>query len=113
MTASVETDTTVIKALRKLRMPATQRNRELGLLLFALFFLLPLAISTVLYLREGTGAGWRTADRKPVKNVDLWQRLDEAQARHKVTWAWIKGHNGHPENERADELARTGMAPFK
>jgi len=57
--------------------------------------------------------GWKTADKKPVKNVDLWQRLDEAQARHKVTWEWIKGHAGHPENERADELARAGMAPFK
>ncbi|MGB5836985.1 MAG: ribonuclease HI [Albidovulum sp.] len=57
--------------------------------------------------------GWRTADKKPVKNVDLWQRLDEAQARHTVTWEWIKGHAGHAENERADELARAGMAPFK
>lgn len=57
--------------------------------------------------------GWKTADRKPVKNVELWQRLDEAQARHKVTWEWIKGHAGHPENERADALARAGMAPFK
>ncbi|PKP69172.1 MAG: ribonuclease HI [Alphaproteobacteria bacterium HGW-Alphaproteobacteria-4] len=57
--------------------------------------------------------GWKTADRKPVKNVDLWQRLDAAQARHKVIWKWIKGHAGHPENERADELARTGMAPHK
>ena len=57
--------------------------------------------------------GWKTADRKPVKNVDLWQRLDAAQARHKVVWKWIKGHAGHPENERADELARAGMAPYK
>mgnify|MGYP001604565945 CR=1 FL=1 len=57
--------------------------------------------------------GWKTADKKPVKNVDLWQRLDEAQARHKVEWRWIKGHAGHAENERADELARAGMAPFK
>lgn len=57
--------------------------------------------------------GWRTADRKPVKNVDLWQRLDLAQARHTVIWHWIKGHAGHAENERADELAREGMAPFK
>ena len=57
--------------------------------------------------------GWKTADRKPVKNVDLWQRLDAAQARHDVTWAWIKGHAGHAENERADELARAGMALFK
>ncbi len=57
--------------------------------------------------------GWKTAAKKPVKNVDLWQRLDEAQARHHVTWEWVKGHAGHPENERADELARAGMAPFK
>ena len=57
--------------------------------------------------------GWKTADRKPVKNADLWQRLDQARNRHQVTWAWIKGHAGHPENERADELARAGMAPFK
>ena len=57
--------------------------------------------------------GWRTAQKKPVKNEDLWKRLDEAQARHTVTWAWVKGHAGHPENERADELARDGMAPFK
>ena len=57
--------------------------------------------------------GWKTSTKKPVKNVDLWQRLDEAQARHDVTWEWIKGHAGHAENERADALARAGMAPFK
>ena len=57
--------------------------------------------------------GWRTAAGPPVKNVDLWQRLDAAQAHHKVTWRWIKGHAGHAENERADALARAGMAPFK
>ncbi|MGV3693649.1 MAG: ribonuclease HI, partial [Paracoccus marcusii] len=57
--------------------------------------------------------GWRTADKKPVKNVELWQRLDAAQATHSVEWRWIKGHAGHAENERADELARAGMAPFK
>ncbi len=57
--------------------------------------------------------GWKTADNKPVKNVELWQALDEARRRHKVTWHWVKGHAGHPENERADELAREGMAPFK
>lgn len=57
--------------------------------------------------------GWKTADRKPVKNAELWQRLDAAQQSHRVTWQWIKGHAGHPENERADELARAGMAPFK
>jgi len=56
--------------------------------------------------------GWKTSARKPVKNVELWQRLDEAQARHDVTWEWVKGHAGHPENERADALARGGMAPF-
>ena len=57
--------------------------------------------------------GWRTAGKDPVKNVELWQRLDAAQARHKVVWRWIKGHAGHAENERADALARAGMAPFK
>jgi ribonuclease HI len=56
---------------------------------------------------------WRTAGGAPVKNVDLWQRLDAAQSRHSVTWRWIKGHAGHAENERADALARAGMAPFK
>ncbi len=57
--------------------------------------------------------GWKTAGKKPVKNVELWQRLDELNQKHEVTWHWLKGHAGHPENERADELARTGMAPFK
>ena len=57
--------------------------------------------------------GWKTSNKKPVKNDDLWKRLDEAQSRHNVTWEWVKGHAGHPENERADELAREGMAPFK
>lgn len=57
--------------------------------------------------------GWKTAAKKPVKNAELWQRLDAARARHDVTWKWIKGHAGHDENERADELARAGMAPFK
>jgi len=57
--------------------------------------------------------GWRTAGKDPVKNAELWQRLDLAQARHKVEWRWIKGHAGHAENERADALARAGMAPFK
>jgi ribonuclease HI len=52
--------------------------------------------------------GWKTTTRKPVKNEDLWRRLDEAAARHEVTWEWVKGHAGHPENERADALARAG-----
>ncbi len=56
--------------------------------------------------------GWRTAARKPVKNVDLWQRLDAARQRHDVSWHWVKGHAGDPKNERADELARTGMFPY-
>jgi ribonuclease HI len=57
--------------------------------------------------------GWRASGGAPVKNVELWQRLDAAQTRHKVIWQWIKGHAGHAGNERADELARAGMAPFK
>lgn len=57
--------------------------------------------------------GWKTSAKKDVKNVELWQRLDTAQSRHTVAWEWIKGHAGHPENERADALARAGMKPFK
>ncbi len=57
--------------------------------------------------------GWKTSARKPVKNVDLWKLLDEAQAPHSINWEWIKGHAGHAGNERADELANEGMAPFK
>lgn len=57
--------------------------------------------------------GWRTAAKKPVKNVELWQALQAALQQHDVDWHWVKGHAGHPENERADELARIGMAPFK
>jgi ribonuclease HI len=53
--------------------------------------------------------GWKTANKKPVKNADLWQSLDEATNRHNVSWHWVKGHAGHPENERADELARDGI----
>jgi ribonuclease HI len=56
--------------------------------------------------------GWRTAQKKPVLNAELWQRLDAARQRHEVKWHWIRGHAGHPENERADELARAGMAPY-
>ena len=57
--------------------------------------------------------GWKTSDKKPVKNVELWQRLEDAAARHQVKWHWVRGHAGDPMNERADELARRGMAPFK
>ena len=73
------------------------------------------------YVRNGITAwleswkrnGWRTAAKSSVKNEDLWRRLDAARARHHVTWEWVKGHAGHPENERADALARAGMKPFK
>ena len=57
--------------------------------------------------------GWRTAARKPVKNEDLWRALDDASTRHTVEWYWVRGHDGHPENERADALARQGMAAYK
>jgi ribonuclease HI len=53
--------------------------------------------------------GWRTADKQPVKNVDLWQLLEAAVARHEIEWHWVKGHSGHPENERADRLAAQGL----
>jgi ribonuclease HI len=69
------------------------------------------------YLRRGIGewlpkwkaSGWRTSARKPVKNEDLWRRLEEATARHQVEWHWVKGHSGHAENERADALANRGL----
>ena len=73
-----------------------------------------------MYLRDGITKwihgwkrnGWRTADKKPVKNVELWQRLELAAKVHEIDWRWVKGHAGHDENERADELAREGMQPF-
>ncbi len=73
------------------------------------------------YVRQGITSwihnwkknGWRTADKKPVKNVDLWQRLDAALHQHDVRWHWIKGHAGHDENERADQLARDGLAEVR
>ena len=72
------------------------------------------------YLRNGISVwiegwkrnGWRTSAKQPVKNVELWQRLDAARQRHEVNWHWVRGHAGHTENERADELAREGMRPF-
>jgi len=57
--------------------------------------------------------GWTTSDKKPVKNEDLWKRLDAAAARHRVTWQWVRGHTGHPENERADALARNAIAALR
>lgn len=93
-----------IAALEALERPATLR-----------------VITDSVYVRDGVTKwmhgwkrnGWKTSAKKPVKNEDLWRQLDTAQARHSVTWEWVKGHAGHPENERADELARAGMAPFK
>ncbi len=61
------------------------------------------------WLRGWKARGWRTADKKPVKNVDLWQRLDAAAVPHQVEWLWVRGHAGHPENERADALARAAV----
>ena len=73
------------------------------------------------YLRDGITKwihgwkrnGWKTADKKPVKNAELWQALDAARTVHDVSFHWVKGHAGHPENERCDELARLALAPFK
>ena len=73
------------------------------------------------YLRDGITKwivnwkknGWKTATKKPVKNEDLWKRLDQAIAPHRIEWLWVKGHNGHEENNRADKLARKGMEKFK
>lgn len=103
----------------------TNNRMELMAAIMALETLASASVITVVtdsaYVKNGVTGwihgwkrnGWKTAAKKPVKNADLWQRLDEAQARHDVTWKWIKGHAGHKENERADELARAGMAPFK
>ncbi|HLO78926.1 MAG TPA: ribonuclease HI [Magnetospirillum sp.] len=65
------------------------------------------------WLRGWKARGWKTADKKPVKNDDLWKTLDEAASRHRVSWHWVRGHAGHPENERADELARRGAQEAK
>jgi ribonuclease HI len=65
------------------------------------------------WIRRWRRNGWRTADRQPVKNVDLWQRLDELAAGHEVEWHWVKGHAGHPENERADRLATAAIGSLR
>ncbi len=72
------------------------------------------------YLRQGIMSwmagwkrnGWKTASKQPVKNQDLWQALDEQVARHEIDWRWVKGHSGHPENERADQLANRGVEEY-
>ncbi len=102
--------------------PATTNNRmELTAAIQALESLKrPMAVrlhTDSTYLRDGITKwlpgwkrkGWLTADRKPVKNVDLWQRLEAAMAPHRIEWHWVRGHAGHPENERADALAREGL----
>ena len=65
------------------------------------------------WLHDWKRRGWKTADRKPVKNQDLWQRLDAAASRHEVEWHWVRGHTGHPENERADALANAAIAEMR
>ena len=65
------------------------------------------------WLKNWKARGWKTAAKKPVKNVDLWQALDTASARHSISWEWVRGHTGDPGNERADALARSGMAPYQ
>jgi ribonuclease HI len=89
-----------IQALEALKRPATVRIH-----------------TDSVYLRDGItrwihawkAKGWKTAAKKPVKNIDLWQRLESALEHHQVDWIWVRGHAGHPENERADELARGGI----
>jgi ribonuclease HI len=74
-----------------------------------------------IYLRDGItrwlpawkARSWRTADKKPVKNIDLWQRLEAAAAPHEIGWHWVRGHSGHPENERADALARAAILALR
>lgn len=61
------------------------------------------------WIHDWKRRGWRTADRKPVKNADLWQRLDDLARGHRIEWFWVRGHAGHPENERADALANRGI----
>ncbi len=106
--------------------PASTNNRmELMAAIAALEVLeRPAAIAIVTdstYLRDGIGKwihgwkrnGWKTADRKPVKNAELWQRLDAARASHRVTWEWVRGHAGHEQNERADRLAREAIKALR
>ena len=103
--------------------PDTTNNRME--LMAAIASLEALAAITVVtdstYVKDGITAwihgwkknGWKNAAKKPVKNADLWQRLDAAQARHQVTWKWVKGHAGHEQNERADDLARAAIKAMK
>ena len=105
--------------------PTTNNRMELMAAIAALEALeRPAEITVVtdsIYLRDGIGKwiqgwkrnGWKTADRKPVKNAELWQRLDAARARHRVRWEWVRGHAGHDQNERADHLARAAIKSLR
>jgi ribonuclease HI len=105
--------------------PSTTNNRMELLAAISALEALPAGADADLYtdsqyLRDGITKwmhgwkknGWRTADKKPVKNKELWERLDRAAKVRRVTWHWLRGHVGHAENERADQLAREGMKPF-
>jgi ribonuclease HI len=92
--------TAVIRALEALKRPSRVR-------LYTDSQYVQKGISS--WIRDWKRRGWRTADRKPVKNEDLWRRLDELAALHDVEWHWVKGHAGHAENERADRLANKGI----
>jgi ribonuclease HI len=105
--------------------PATTNNRmELRAVIEALTLLTRTCVIEVYtdsaYVQKGISEwihgwkrnGWRTSDKKPVKNDDLWRVLDQLAAQHEIEWHWVKGHAGHPENERADELANRGAAQF-
>jgi ribonuclease HI len=105
--------------------PATTNNRMELLAAISALEALPAGTTADLYtdseyvkngitswIKNWKTRGWKTADKKPVKNQELWQRLETAANAHHVKWHWLRGHTGHAENERADELAREGMAPF-
>ena len=106
--------------------PATTNNRmELMAAIMGLESLrrpCPVKLSTdSTYVKDGITRwiidwkkrGWKTADKKPVKNVDLWQRLEAAVGHHQIEWEWVRGHSGHPENERADQLARDAIRTIR
>jgi ribonuclease HI len=96
--------TAVIRALEALRRPCRARVHTDSQYVRH-------GIST--WIHDWKKRGWRTADRKPVKNQDLWQRLDELAGQHEVEWIWVRGHAGHPGNERADALANRGVASIE
>ena len=93
--------TAAIKALEALKRPADVRLHTDSQYL---------RLGITIWIRDWKRRGWKTADKKPVKNTDLWQRLEQAAEHHRVQWIWIKGHSGHDGNERADRLARDAVA---